>query len=139
MHEHTVKHLQETKISSDRSFGLVFFVVFFLIAMQPLAGGGAIRVWSLVVAGLFLMLATFVPTVLAPPNRFWMKFGELLHHIVSPVALGIVFYFTVLPTGLLMRLLGKDPLCLRIDREAESYWIKRTPPGPTAESLKNQF
>ena len=68
-----------------------------------------------------------------------MKFGELLHRIVSPIALGIVFYLAVLPTGLLLRLFGKDPLRLKIDRGAASYWIKREPPGPTAESLNNQF
>jgi hypothetical protein len=68
-----------------------------------------------------------------------MKFGEMLHRIVSPLALGIVFYFTVLPTGLLLRLFSNDPLRLRFDPTAKSYWIKREPPGPAAESLKNQF
>lgn len=139
MHEHTQKHINETKGSSDRAFGLVFTIVFGIIACYPLLSGGAIRLWSLIVAGIFLVLALLIPAVLAPANRLWMKFGELLHRIVSPLALGIVFYVTVLPTGLLLRLFGKDPLRLRLDPTAESYWITREPPGPAAESLNNQF
>jgi hypothetical protein len=139
MHEHTQKHVAEIKGSSDRAFGLVFAVVFAIIACYPLLASGAIRLWSLIVSGVFLLLALVVPAVLAPANRLWMKFGELLHSIVSPIALGIVFYVTVLPTGLLLRLFGKDPLRLRLDPNAESYWIKREPPGPEAESLNNQF
>jgi hypothetical protein len=139
MHEHTQKHVAEVKGSTDRAFGLVFSTVFALIAFYPLLAGGAIRLWSLVVAGIFLLLALVIPSVLAPANRLWMKFGELLHRIVSPVALGIVFYLAVLPTGLLLRLFGKDSLRLKIDRGAASYWIKREPPGPAAKSLINQF
>ena len=89
--------------------------------------------------GIFLLLAALVPGVLAPANRLWTKFGLLLHHIVSPIALGILFFLVVTPTGLLMRLFGKDPLRLRFDPDADSYWIKRDPPGPAADSLKNQF
>ena len=139
MHEHSQKHIIEVKGSSDRSFGLVFSVVFAIIALYPLLGSGTIRSWSLIVAGIFLLLALITPVVLAPANRLWMKFGELLHRIVSPVALGIVFYVTVLPTGILLRLLGKDPLRLRMDPTTESYWIMREPPGPAADSLNNQF
>ena len=139
MHEHTRRHTPQIQSSSDRAFGLVFSTVFAIIAIYPLLGGGAIRIWFLIVAGIFLLLALVAPSVLAPANRVWMKFGELLHRIVSPLALGIVFYATVLPTGLLLRLFDKDPLRLRIDRNAASYWIKREPPGPTAESLNNQF
>jgi hypothetical protein len=139
MHEHSQKHIIEVKGSSDRAFGLVFSAVFAIIALYPLLGSGTIRSWSLIVAGIFLLLALITPVVLAPANRLWMKFGELLHRIVSPVALGIVFYVTVLPTGILLRLLGKDPLRLRIDPTAKSYWILREPPGPAAESLNNQF
>ena len=139
MHEHTQRYVAEIKGSSDRAFGLVFSVVFALIAFYPMLAGGTIRLWPLIVAGIFLLLAMVVPGVLAPANRLWMKFGELLHRIVSPVALGIVFFVTVLPTGILLRLLGKDPLRLRMDPTAESYWIMREPPGPAAESLNNQF
>ena len=139
MHEHSQKHIIEVKGSSDRAFGLVFSAVFAIIALYPLLGSGTIRSWSLIVAGIFLLLALVIPGVLAPANRLWMKFGELMHRIVSPVALGIVFYLTVLPTGLILRLFGKDPLRLRLDSQADSYWIKREPPGPAAESLNNQF
>lgn len=139
MHEHTQKHVMQTKGSSDRSFGLVFSAVFSAIAFYPLLEGGTLRLWSLVVAVIFLVFAFTLPWVLAPANRLWMKFGELLHRIVSPVALGIVFYVAVLPTGLILRLRGKDPLRLRKDPAAASYWIKREPPGPAAESLNNQF
>lgn len=139
MHEHTQKHFAENKSSSDRAFGLVFSTAFAIIAFYPLLAGGAIRLWPLIVAGIFLLLTVVIPSVLAPANRLWMKFGELLHGIVSPLALGIVFYLTVLPTGLLLRLFGKDPLRLRIDSNAESYWIRRSPAGPAAESFNNQF
>ena len=138
MLKHSQNHI-EVKGSSNRTFGLVFSTVFGIIALFPVLGGGMVRVWSLIVAGIFLLLALIFPVILAPANRLWMKFGELLHHIVSPLALGIVFYVTILPTGLLLRLFGKDPLRLRLDRTAESYWIKREPPGPSAESLNNQF
>lgn len=139
MHEHAQKHITKTKGSSDRVFGLVFATLFVIIACYPLLSSGGTRLWSLVAAGIFLVLALFIPAVLAPANRLWMKFGDLLHRIVSPLALGIVFYVAVLPTGLLLRLFGKDPLRLRLDPTVESYWIKREPSGPTAESLKNQF
>ena len=139
MHEHTQKHVAENKSSSDRAFGLVFSTVFAIVALYPVLAGGVIRLWSLIVAGIFLLLAVVIPGVLAPANRLWMKFGEFLHGIVSPLALGIIFYVTVLPTGIFMRLFGKDPLRLRKNPAAESYWIKREPPGPAAESLNNQF
>jgi hypothetical protein len=128
-----------TEGSSDYSFGLVFSVFFAIIALHPLIGGGAIRWWALITAGVFLALALIAPVMLAPANRLWMKLGMLLQYIVSPVALGIVFCVAVLPVGLLMRLFGKDPLCLKIDRSAVSYWIAREPPGPAPDSLNNQF
>lgn len=139
MHEHIQKHVQEIKGSSDRSFGFVFAIVFLLIGLYPLLGEGGLRLWSLIIAGIFLVLALVTPGILASANRLWMKFGMLLHRIVSPIALGIVFYLAVMPTGLLMRLLGKDPLRLRMDATTDSYWIRRDPPGPAAESLNNQF
>ncbi len=139
MHEDTQNHIAENKGSSDRTFGVIFSIVFALIAFYPLLAGGAIRLWSLVVAGIFLLLAVVFTSVLSPANRLWMKFGELLHSIVSPIALGIVFYVAVMPTGLIMRLLGKDPLRLRFDPAAQSYWIRRDPPGPSGDSLNNQF
>jgi hypothetical protein len=139
MHEHTPHHTSQTQSSSDRSFGFVFTAVFLIIALYPLLHAAGIRIWAVVVSGLFLLLALFVPQVLAPANRVWTKFGFLLHRIVSPLALGVLFFLVVTPTGLLMRLFGKDPLRLRFDPTADSYWIKRDPPGPAADSLNNQF
>jgi hypothetical protein len=139
MHEHTPRHTSQIQSSSDRSFGFVFAAVFLIIALYPLLHAAGIRIWAVAVSGVFLLLAALVPQVLAPANRLWTKFGMLLHHIVSPIALGILFFLVVTPTGLLMRLFGKDPLRLRFDPAADSYWIKRDPPGPAADSLNNQF
>ena len=139
MHEHTPRHSLQIQSSSDRSFGFVFAAVFLIVALYPLLHAAGIRIWAVVISGLFLLLAALVPQVLAPANRLWTKFGLLLHNIVSPLALGILFFLVVTPTGLLMRLFGKDPLRLRFDPAADSYWIKRDPPGPAADSLNNQF
>lgn len=139
MHEHTPRHTAPVQGSTDRSFGLVFTAFFLIVGLLPLLHGHAVRFWALALAAIFLVLAMAIPHVLAPLNRVWTKFGLLLHSIVSPVALGILFYGVVTPTGLIMRLLGNDPLRLRFDRSAKSYWIVRSPPGPDADSLKNQF
>ena len=139
MHEHTPRHTSPIQSSSDRSFGFVFAAVFLIVALYPLLHAAGIRIWAVAVSGAFLLLAALAPQVLAPANRLWKKFGMLLHNIVSPIALGILFFLVVPPTGLLMRLFGKDPLRLRFDPAADSYWIKRDPPGPAADSLNNQF
>lgn len=125
--------------SSNRSFGIVFAVVFAIIALFPVLFGGALRWWSVVIALVFVALALLAPTTLAPLNRIWMRFGLLLHKIVSPIVLGIMFFLVVTPIGLLMRVAGKDPLRLRLDKSARTYWIDRTPPGPKPESLTDQF
>lgn len=125
--------------SSDRSFGLVFAGVFVLIAAWPLFFGGSLRWWSLVVAGAFALVAWFKPALLAGLNRQWMKLGLLLGKIVSPIALGILFYLIIAPIGLLVRIAGKDPLRLKLDAGADSYWILRKPPGPPPDSMTNQF
>lgn len=130
---------EEVRGSSDRSFGIVFAVVFAVIGLLPLLFSGTVRLWSLAIGAVFLLLAFATPRALAPLNRLWLKFGLLLHRIVSPLVLGIMFYGVVTPTGLLMRALGKDPLRLRLDRASSSYWIERVPPGPAPESLKDQF
>lgn len=112
---------------------------FLIIALVPLLNGHSVRIWAVSVSLAFGAIALITPIMLAPLNRIWTKFGLLLHSIVSPIALAILFYGIVTPTGLAMRLLGKDPLRLRFDPIVPSYWIERTPPGPDAESLKNQF
>ncbi len=131
---------QETaRSSSDRSFGIVFGIVFLLIAAWPLFSSGHLRVWAVIASAAFFLVAFILPRVLAPLNKLWMRFGMLLHRIVSPVILGILFYLFVTPMGLVMRLFGKDFLHLRFDSSARSYWIERNPPGPKPDSLNYQF
>ncbi|MBI1398047.1 MAG: hypothetical protein GC151_18895 [Betaproteobacteria bacterium] len=132
---------REEKIegSSNRSFGLVFAVVFTLVAVLPLVHGGSMRLWSFGVAAVFAILAVTVPDVLAPLNRLWTRLGLLMHAVVNPVVLGLMFFVVITPTGLVMRMFGKDPLRLRRDPDAASYWIERTPPGPKPDSLGDQF
>jgi predicted membrane metal-binding protein len=129
----------DIKGSSERSFGIVFAVVFALIGLWPLAFGRDPRLWSLAVGAAFLVCAFVLPSLLAPLNRLWLRFGLLLHRIVSPLVLGIMFYLVITPTGLLMRAVGKDPLRLKLDRNLATYWIERVPPGPPPESFKDQF
>jgi hypothetical protein len=124
---------------SNRSFGLVFAGFFAIIGLLPLFFGHPPRAWSLLIGAAFLVAAFAFPSLLAPLNRAWMGFGMFLHRIVSPVVLGFMFFIVVTPIGLLMRLLGKDFLRLKLERQAGSYWIERRPPGPPPESLKDQF
>jgi hypothetical protein len=125
--------------SSDRSFGLVFATFFLLVGLWPLLRGSTPRLWSLAVAATFLVLALARPKTLALPNRVWTSVGLLLHRVTSPVAMAIVFYATVTPIGLLLRLLGKHPLSLHFDPDAKTYWIERRPPGPAPDTMSNQF
>ena len=129
----------EVKSGSDRSFGIVFAVVFAIIGLLPLWGGGNIRIWALIIAALFLSAALVFPKTLSPLNHIWFQFGLLLHKIVSPVVMGLIFFGTVMPTGLLMRLFGKKPLALDFDPSQKSYWVHRTPPSPEPDSMKRQF
>jgi Saxitoxin biosynthesis operon protein SxtJ len=125
--------------SSNRSFGIVFTIVFSLLGVWPMLHGTGPRWWACGIAICFAVTATLKPSILAVPNRLWLKFGLLLGKIVSPVALAILFYGAILPIGLLMRLTGNDPLRLRKEPESKSYWISRTPPGPAPDSMNNQF
>lgn len=129
----------EIPLGSDRSFGLVFAVVFSVIGLWPLLDGGEFRAWALGTALAFLVAALTMPRRLRPLNLLWFKFGMLLHHVVTPLVMGLLFFLTVTPVGLLMRATGKDPMRLRRDPAASSYWIARDPPGPSPESMKNQF
>ena len=129
----------DVKGSSERSFGIVFAVVFLIIALFPLISGGEVRIWSVAVAALFSVAAFLAPGILGPLNRVWFLFGQLLHRIVSPLVMGLIFFGTVVPTGLLMRLLGKRPIPLEFDPEAATYWVERDPPGPEPSTMKNQF
>jgi hypothetical protein len=117
----------------------VFATVFTLIGLLPLFHHNPVRLWSLGVAAAFLIVALTVPKILAPLNRLWMKFGLLLHAIVNPVVMAFLFFSTVTPIALLLRLRGKDPLRLKLDPAARSYWIDRTPPGPSPDTMPRQF
>ncbi len=127
------------KGSSDRSFGIVFAVIFAVIGLIPLFGVGMPRWWAIAVAVVFLVAAFTAPKVLAPLNRLWMRFGLLLHKIVNPLIMALLFFLVVTPIALLMRICGKRPLHLETEPNAPTYWILRDPPGPLPETMKQQF
>ena len=127
--------MDDIKIGSNRSFGIVFFIVFFLIATYPLINGNEIRLWSLVISTIFLLLGLINSKILNPFNKLWFKFGIFLGKIISPIIMGIIFFLVVTPIGLLMRLLNKDLLNLKFNNNS-SYWIEKTEPK---SKMKNQF
>ena len=112
---------------------------FIILALAPLVRGRAVRWWSLLAGAAFLISGLLYPRILGPLNRLWLKFGLVLHAIVSPVVMGLLFYSTVTPIGILFRWLGKDPLRLRLDRSIDTYWIERRPPGPDPHTMPRQF
>ena len=130
---------QKIEVGSNRSFGLVFFAVFLLVGLFPLLGGEPVRLWSLIIAGIFLFFAFFFSSVLKPLNVLWFRFGMLLATIVNPIVMFVIYALTIVPFGIGARLLGKDLLRTKLDKQQESYWIERDPPGPEPESLENQF
>ncbi len=130
---------QQVEGSSDRSFGLVFASMFLVVACWPLFHQELPRWWALGIAVVFAIIAIWKPALLAVPNRLWTKLGVLLGKVVSPIALGILFYGVITPIGAVMRLAGKDALRLKLDSSADSYWIPRKPPGPPPDSMTNQF
>ena len=127
--------MDDIKISSNRSFGIIFFIVFFLIALYPLINTEDIRIWSFLISLTFLILGLINSRILTPLNKLWFKFGILLGRIVSPIIMGIIFFLVVTPIGFIMRILGKDLLNLKFNRN-KTYWIEKT--GPKSK-MKNQF
>ena len=125
----------EIKIGSNKSFGIVFFVVFLLIALYPLIYNEEIRVWSVIISLIFLVLGLLNSKIFTPLNKLWFKFGIFLGKIISPIIMGIIFFLVVTPIGLLMRLLGKDLINLKYNNN-KSYWIEKK--GPKSK-MKNQF
>ncbi len=125
----------EIKIGSNKSFGIVFFIVFLLIAIYPLINNGDLRIWSLIIAIIFLILGLINSKVLTPLNKLWFKFALLLGKVVSPLIMGIIFFFVVTPTAFIMRIIGKDLLNLKFNNK-KTYWIEKT--GPKSK-MKNQF
>ena len=123
------------KVSSNRSFGIVFFVVFLIISLWPLKNNLDIRIWSLVISFIFLILGVFNSQLLSPFNKIWFKFGILLGNVISPLIMSLVFFFVVTPTSLILKLLKKDILSLRRNK-SNTYWKKKEDYNT---SMKNQF
>jgi hypothetical protein len=137
---HETYSREETPVAgSDRAFGLVICSALLLVSGFSVWRGGSLWPWSAGLAAIFLVLALGYPAALSGVNRLWLKFGLLLHKIVNPVVMAFLFYGTVLPTGVVMRALGKDVLRLKRQPQAGSYWIARQPPGPSPETMNDQF
>ena len=130
---------EHVKAGSDRGFGFVFAGFFALVSALSWWRGHTGWHWLLPLGALFLAVALVRPSLLAPLNKLWLKFGLLLYKVMNPLVLGLLFFITITPIGLIMRAFGKDFLRLQLDRGAKSYWIERTPPGPPPQSMKNQF
>ena len=124
------------KISSNRSFGFLFFVVFFAISFWPLISQGDLRLWAFILSLVFLVLGVLNSKLLTPFNKLWFKFGILLGSIVSPIVMGAVFFIVVTPVGLIMRFLGKDLLKINKNKTISTYWINR---NKQKNSMKKQF
>ncbi len=129
----------EVRSSSERAFGLVFGAVFTLAGLSPLWHAATPRWWSLALGAVFVALALLWPRALSPLNYLWFKFGLLLHAVVNPIVMAFLFFTTVTPIALIMRAAGKDPLRLKFDPDAPTYWINREPPGPAPDTMRRQF
>tara|TARA_B100000941_G_C28349858_1_gene471251 strand:- start:27 stop:410 length:384 start_codon:yes stop_codon:yes gene_type:complete len=127
--------MDNIKISSNRNFGLVFFIVFLLIAFYPFLKGNDLRIWSLLISIIFLILGLINSKILTPLNKLWFKFGLFLGKIITPLIMGIIFFIIVTPIGVIMRLLKKDLLNLKYNQK-KTYWIDKV--GPKSK-MKNQF
>tara|TARA_B100001245_G_C22779937_1_gene376686 strand:+ start:431 stop:835 length:405 start_codon:yes stop_codon:yes gene_type:complete len=126
----------QIKISSERSFGIVFCAFFIILGLYPLLKGQDIRLWAIIIAFIFLFLGIFIPQLLFIPNKLWFKIGIFLGSIVSPIIMGLIFFLTVTPIGIIMRILGKDILNQEIKKSVKSYWIKRR---EKVRTMKKQF
>jgi Saxitoxin biosynthesis operon protein SxtJ len=127
------------KSGSDRSLGIVFAAALTFLGAWPLTDGRSPRFWFLLAACAFALAATYAPWILRPLNAVWTRLGALLHRIVTPIAMGVVFFVVVTPIAWMMRALGKDPLRLKRDTDAKTYWIERQPPGPDPQTMTRQF
>jgi uncharacterized protein YacL len=126
------------KISSNRSFGIVFFTVFIIIGLWPLLNDNQIRVWSILIGTIFLVLGLMKSNLLTPLNKIWFKFGLILGSIISPIVMGLVFFMIVTPTSYLMKLLNKDLLNNKFDEKRNSYWINKSD-EKNKSTMKQQF
>ena len=126
----------EINKSSNRSFGIVFFIVFLLIGIYPLLNQEDLRLWAFIISLIFLILGIIDSKILTPLNKIWFKFGIFLGRIISPLIMGLIFFLVVTPIGIFMRILGKDLINLKFKKNVKSYWIEKT--GPKSK-MKNQF
>ena len=124
------------KMSSNRNFGLVFFIVFLILGFWPITNGGEIRIWLVVISLIFLVLGMMKSKLLTPLNKLWFKLGMMLGAIVAPVVMGAVFFLVVTPIGIVMRAMGKDLINKKHDKKKETYWITRK---ISIGSMKRQF
>ena len=126
---------ENIKVSSNRSFGLVFFVVFLIIAIYPITKNAEIRLWSLITSLIFLFLGILNSNLLSPLNKIWFKFGLFLGRIISPIVMGFIFFFVVTPTSIIMKAFKKDLLRLKFNNK-KSYWIEK---NQIKSKMKDQF
>tara|TARA_Y100000590_G_C14881091_1_gene698980 strand:+ start:72 stop:461 length:390 start_codon:yes stop_codon:yes gene_type:complete len=126
---------KDIKIGSNKSFGIVFFVVFLIIGLWPILNGNEIKIWSIIISLIFLILGINNSKILTPLNKLWFRFGIFLGNFIAPIIMGIIFFFVVTPTGLIMRLLGKDLIKLKKNKD-KSYWIEKK---NIKSSMRNQF
>ncbi|HEX2198849.1 MAG TPA: SxtJ family membrane protein [Burkholderiales bacterium] len=127
------------ELPSNRSFGWTFTGIFVIAGAYGLWQGGAALPWLLALAAVTAVVTLTRETWLTPLNRAWMKLGELMGRVVSPIVLGVIFFGVFTPTGVVMRLFGRDAMCRRFEPGASSYWVKRDPPGPADDSYRNMF
>jgi len=129
----------EPKALPNRTFGLIFAGIFMVVCLWPLFNSNGIRMWALIVALGFTLPALIMPDLLGPLNKLWVQFGQIMHKIINPILMGLIFFVTVLPTGLALRILGKDPMRRKFNSDVKTYWIEREEPTVSKESFDNQF
>jgi hypothetical protein len=134
-----MKHEPVMLLPSNRSVGLIFAALFIFIALLPIIYGSDVHIWALILSGGFVLTVFVAPQLLTPLTKYWMDLAHILHKIVSPIVLSLLFFLVVAPVGCLMRFSGKDPLRLKLEPKAQTYWQERQPPGPIPESLLDQF
>ena len=127
--------MKKIKTSSNKSFGIVFFIVFLIISLWPLFSANEVRIWSLIISIIFLILGLINSRILTPLNKLWFKFGIFLGNIISPIVMGIIYFVVVTPIALVLKLLNKDVLTLKKTKNS-SYWINKEKYN---SSMKNQF
>ena len=123
------------KNDNNKSFGILFFIVFLLIAVWPIIELGTIRVWAIVISLIFLILGILNSKILTPLKTLWIKFGEFLGKIIAPIVMGLIYFIIITPIGILIRLLGKDLLNIKYNKN-KSYWIKRP---KNVDTMRRQF